>query len=367
MKNFGRYLLIALIISAVVFILWYFKNIIAYILISSILSLIGKPVVDFLDQLKIKKFKLPKGISALLTLLLLWIVFITFFRVFVPLIANEANQLSKINVTEVIENLKGPIEKLEALINNYTLNKEYISLEEQVTNYLVSLLNYSFVSNLFGSIASVLGNLFIAVFSISFITFFFLKDSSLLSNTILLFVPTKYEPSVRHALSSVRMLLRRYFLGILLQITSIIILITIGMTIIGVGFRHGLVIGLVVGLMNIIPYLGPVMGGLLGTVLGIATHLNMPFYNELLPLVGYMALVFVSVQIIDNILFQPLIYSSSVHAHPLEIFLVIMIAGSVAGITGMVLAIPSYTILRVFAKEFFNNLKVVQKMTEKIS
>lgn len=367
MRNIGRYILIILGIIAVVFVLWYFKNIVAYILISSILSLIGKPVVDFLDQLQIKRIKLPKGISALLTLILLWIIFITFFRVFIPLIANQANQLSNINVNQVINNLQAPIEDLEAFINKYSLNKDYISIEEEITNYLVSLLNFSMISNLFGSVASVLGNIFIAVFSISFITFFFLKDSNLFSNTILLFVPTQYEPSVSHALKSVRALLRRYFLGILLQITGIIILITIGMTIIGVGFKQGLVIGLVVGLMNIIPYLGPVMGGILGTILGIATHLDMPLYNELLPLIGYMVLVFVSVQLIDNILFQPVIYSSSVHAHPLEIFLVIMIAGSLAGITGMVLAIPSYTILRVFAKEFFNNLKVVQKMTKKIS
>jgi predicted PurR-regulated permease PerM len=367
MKNVGRYILIALLVAAVLFVLWFFKNIVAYILISAILSLIGKPVVDFLDQIHFRNIKLAKGISALITLLLMWFIIITFFRIFIPLIANEANQLSNINVTKVIENLQGPIERLESLINQYSLNKDYVSIEEEVTNYLVSLLNYSLISNLFGSIASVLGNLFIAVFSISFITFFFLKDASLFSNMILLFIPTKYELSVRRALTSVRGLLRRYFLGILLQITGIIILITLGMTIIGVGFKHGLVIGLVVGLMNIIPYLGPVMGGLLGTILGIATHLDMALYNELLPLIGYMILVFIIVQIMDNILFQPLIYSSSVHAHPLEIFLVIMIAGSLAGITGMVLAIPSYTILRVFAREFFNNLKVVKKMTENIS
>ena len=68
-----------------------------------------------------------------------------------------------------------------------------------------------------------------------------------------------------------------------------------------------------------------------------------------------------------GILFQPLIYSSSVNAHPLEIFLVIMIAGSLAGIPGMIIAIPLYTVIRVFAKEFFNKFKVVKKLTKKIS
>jgi predicted PurR-regulated permease PerM len=80
-----------------------------------------------------------------------------------------------------------------------------------------------------------------------------------------------------------------------------------------------------------------------------------------------MAIVFISVQIIDNILFQPLIYSSSVKAHPLEIFLVIMAAGSLAGVLGMFLAIPTYTIIRVIAKEFFDNMKLVRKLTESLN
>ena len=88
--------------------------------------------------------------------------------------------------------------------------------------------------------------------------------------------------------------------------------------------------------------------------------------SHTLPLLGFMTLVFALVQVIDNVLFQPLIYSSSVKAHPLEIFLVILAAGSMAGIVGMILAIPVYTILRVVAKEFFDNLKIVKKITENL-
>jgi predicted PurR-regulated permease PerM len=86
----------------------------------------------------------------------------------------------------------------------------------------------------------------------------------------------------------------------------------------------------------------------------------------MLPLLGLMLVVFISVQVIDNILFQPLIYASSVLAHPLEIFIVLLIAGSVAGILGMFLAIPAYTVIRVIAKEFFNNFKLVKRLTENI-
>ena len=144
-------------------------------------------------------------------------------------------------------------------------------------------------------------------------------------------------------------------------------MVTLGLLFIA-GFSLGkaLVIGLIVGLMNVIPYIGPLLGALFGIVIGIATNLHLDFYSEILPLTGLMAIVFLTVQVIDNILFQPLIYSTSVKAHPLEIFLVIMMAGSLAGIVGMVLAIPVYTIFRVVAKEFLNNFRIVKNLTKNI-
>ncbi len=266
-----------------------------------------------------------------------------------------------------MNNLQEPIDKIETLFVKYNIDSNNNqSMDQYLTEKFMSVLNVSVLSNFFGSIAGILGNIFIAAFSISFITFFFLKDKGLLSDGILLFVPDKYLVKTEHMLMSIKKLLTRYFIGIIIQISGIITLVSIGLTIIGVDFSDALVIGLVVGLFNIIPYLGPVIGAILGLVLGLATNLDLAFYSELLPLLGYMSIVFIIVQVIDNVVFQPFIYSSSVNAHPLEIFLVIIMAGSLFGITGMILAIPSYTILRVIAKEFFNNLKVVKKLTEKI-
>jgi len=137
------------------------------------------------------------------------------------------------------------------------------------------------------------------------------------------------------------------------------------MTIVGLDFKQALLIGLTAAILNIIPYLGPLIGSGLGILMGLAFHIDLGIVN-LLPLAGYMALVFMAVQMVDNFIFQPFIFSSSVNAHPLEIFLVIMMAGSIGGVTGMIAAIPAYTILRVFAKEFFNNFRLVKKLTEKI-
>jgi len=241
-----------------------------------------------------------------------------------------------------------------------------LSLREELQAGLVSILNINVISDLIATIASILGNFAWALFAISFITFFLLREDKLITSYIITVVPEKKVEAFRHALESVKHLLRRYFVGILLQMTGILTMVTLGMTIVGVGFRLALVIGLVAAILNIIPYLGPWIGACLGIILGIAANLELDFATQLLPLIGYMTLVFAITQLTDNLVFQPVIFGTSVYAHPIEIFLVIMMAGSLAGIVGMILAIPTYTVLRVFAKEFFNNFRVVQKLTEKI-
>ena len=367
MNKTARYIFIILGVAVLLYILWYFKSIVAYLLISLVLSLIGKPVVDILLKFRIKEFKLPHWLCALLALILIWAVFFSFFRVFIPVVANEANFLSGVKIETLVNAMQSPIEKIQLFINKFRIgNGEGFSLSETLSQKLEGLVSITTISNFFSSIANLLGNFFIALFSISFITFFFLKDEKMFTNAILVLVPEKHTKAFEHALNSVKSLLMRYFVGILAQMTGIISLVTLGLTIVGVGFRHSLVIGLLAGFLNVIPYLGPLLGATFGTLLGMIAHINLNFYDKLLPMAGYMILVFISVQVIDNVIFQPLIFSKSVNAHPMEIFLVIMIAGSLAGVVGMILAIPTYTVIRVFAREFFNQFRVVKQLTKRM-
>jgi predicted PurR-regulated permease PerM len=367
MSTTFRYILIGLGIILAAVVIWYFINIVAYVLISAVLALIGRPIVDMMGSLRIRNIKIPKAINAAVTMILIWGIVIFFFRIFIPLIVSEVNNLSELNPQKILVSLDAPIKSIEAFIDKYAIGSEgKFRVREFLTQKAITIFNVSFITNMFSSFAGILGNVFIAVFSISFITFFFLRDEKLFANAVLAAVPDKYEASFRHAMSSTRHLLMRYFLGILAQITGIFTLVTTGLTIIGVGFGHSLLIGLIAALFNVIPYLGPIIGGTIGVALGIATHLDLEFYSQLLPLIFKMTGVFVTVQLIDNFVFQPLIFSNSVNAHPLEIFIVLLMAGSLAGIAGMILAIPMYTVIRVFAKEFFNKFKVVKKLTKNI-
>ncbi len=346
---------------------WRFSSIVAYVLVASVLSLIARPVVRLLGRIRIWKWRIPVSLRALITLLVIWAVFFGFFRLFIPLIASEAHELSSIDTELVVKEFEEPIQRLEQWIGKLNLNgKKDFSLRDAIQERITSALDVKLITDLVATIASILGNLAWAIFAISFITFFLLREERLITEYVVTVFPQDKEKAFRHALDSVKRLLRRYFIGILLQMTGILTLVTLGMTIVGVGFRHGLVIGLLAAVLNIIPYIGPWMGAALGITLGVATHLDMDFATQLVPLMGYMFLVFVVTQLTDNTVFQPVIFGTSVYAHPIEIFIVIMMAGSLAGIVGMILAIPTYTVIRVFAKEFFNNFRVVQKLTEKI-
>ena len=367
MNQVVRYILIIVGIILGAFVIWYFSHIVAYILISAVLSLIGRPLAELIGRIKIRGKNLPKWLCALTTLLTIWVFIIGFFRFTIPLVAAELNNLSQIDTQSILTSLEEPIQYFEKVIDRYKIDGSgEFTVQKFVNDKALSIFNVSFITNFFSNLAGILGNIFIAFFSVTFITFFFLRDENLFAESILSLVPDKHIEAFRHAMASARKLLVRYFVGILFQMTGIFTIVTGGLTLFGVGFSHSILIGLIAATLNVIPYLGPVMGAAIGILLGIATHLQLDFSSELVPLIGKMIIVFSAAQLSDNFVFQPFIFSNSVNAHPLEIFLVIMIAGSLAGIPGMVLAIPGYTILRVFAKEFFNKFKVVKKLTSKI-
>ncbi|MCF6357870.1 MAG: AI-2E family transporter, partial [Draconibacterium sp.] len=284
----------------------------------------------------------------------------------IPLLIKELNILTQVDYEAVLDSMEEPIINFLQFFSKDPVIFENQSFMDVVTANIADKIDFSQISDLFAVITSTIGELLIGFFSVSFITFFFLKEENMFREVIILLVPTNYETKVAHIFDSISYLLRRYFIGLVFEVAMVMLLVTIGLTIVGIAFEHAVVIGLFCGMFNVIPYLGPWMGAAVGLLIGASLNIDADFMCHTFPLLGWMVLVFGTVQIIDNILFQPLIYSSSVKAHPLEIFLVIITAGSLAGILGMILAIPVYTILRVIAKEFLDNMKIVKKLTENL-
>jgi predicted PurR-regulated permease PerM len=307
-------------------------------------------------------------LSALITLLIIWGMIILFFATFVPLVTKQINYFSAIDSEKIVQIIAGPINKFENLFRS--INKEIskdLSIQDFIVGKVSGVLNVNMIQNFLGSLINILGNVLVAIFSITFITFFFLKDQRLFFESILMWVPDKYVANVTHALYSIKKLLTRYFIGIVIQSTCIMILITTGMTIAGIDFQQALVMGLILGILNVIPYVGPWIGLFIAIIMGVASHISQDFTTVVIPLVTYMIIVEAITHLIDNIVFQPIIFSNSVKAHPLEIFVVVLASGFAAGVPGMIFGIPAYTVMRVLAREFFYNFKAIQKITSGLS
>jgi predicted PurR-regulated permease PerM len=362
MKQVLKYAGYVLLLFVIGFFIWKFYFILAWVFIGAVLSFIGQPMVHFFGRIHIKRIRIPHPVCALLALLVMVIVFLGLLSVFVPLILNQADAISKIDISEVAENLQGPLQKLDVRLHAFGVIPDGQNLQDYIIDKAKSLVNLGSMGTMLGGVFSFAGNLFIGLFAILFISFFFLKDENMFEEGLILFVPVEHHEATHSIIVESKGLLKRYFIGVLLEVLGVMTLISMALWILGV--KNALLIGFFGGIMNIIPYLGPIIGTLIAIMLGVTTTLATGAYNDLLSVLIKVTSVQFGVNFIDNNILVPLIYSKSVKSHPLEIFFVIIMGGSLAGLLGMLLAVPVYTVLRVIAKEFFQNFRVVQKLTD---
>jgi len=366
MNQLAKYIIGAVIAIIVIFLAWFFSDLVIYILISAVLSLIGKPFMNYLTRIRIKGIKIPKNIAATITLASILAIFIGFFMFITPLAGQLISTIDTLNLGNINEKISVPLANLNTFIlKTFPSMDPGFKIENIVVGEVQNLVNASTISNFLTSITSFIFDFAIGIFVVSFITFFFIKEQDMFSNMVLALFPDKFEVNVKRALDSIYNLLARYFIGISIETVLITILNGLGLHFIcGVDFSLAIVLGLVTGILNVIPYIGPWIGGIFGVIMSLAQlGLHAPNLGMLILTLG---LIFFITHMIDIFLFQPFIYSNSVQAHPLEIFIVILMAGSIGGVIGMLVAIPAYTVIRVFAREFFSHFKFVQKLTDKI-
>ena len=364
MKQVLKYTGYVLLLAAFGYLLWRFYYIIGWILLAAVLSFIGQPLVHFFDRFRIKKLRLPHSMSALLALVVIILTLFGLLAIFVPLIISQAETISQIDVGRLAQTLEGPMQWVDRQMHQFGAIPEGQTLQDFIVTKVKTVVNLSNLGSLLTGFINAAGNIFVGFFSILFIAFFFLKDENMFQDGLKLLVPENHHDATNKVLADSKNLLMRYFIGIFSEVLGVMSLITIGLWILGV--KNALLIGFFGGIMNIIPYLGPFIGTLIGISLGITSTLAFGNFNELGPEILKMAGVFLVVNFIDNNILVPVIYSKSVKSHPLEIFIVIIMGGGIAGLAGMLLAVPVYTILRVIAREFLQEFRVIRKLTEKI-
>jgi predicted PurR-regulated permease PerM len=353
---------LVLITAAIGFLVWYFSDIVIFIIVAGVISIIGSPLVDILDRIKIGRFRFPHMLSVILTLVVILALFFGMFALFIPLIVREAQMISSIDTKQLMNYYQKDLSAFEAMIRQSGIMPRGATLESSAKQAILKILDFGLFSNVLSSIISFTGAFFFNLFSIAFLSFFFLYDIKMLPRFILLITPEKHDERIRNVMYRSKTLLSRYFIGLIIQIIANIITYSLALYIVGV--KSPLVIGFFTGIIIIIPYLGGIISMIMGVILGVTGVISVGEYTMIMPMVVKILVAMFVVQTIDNNVFAPLIQGKSVKAHPVEIFLVVIAAATVGGIPGMIVAVPAYGFIKIVATEFLSNFRLIRHIQQ---
>ncbi|WP_313807705.1 AI-2E family transporter [Flavobacterium sp.] len=343
-------------ITLMLFVLYKISIVIIYFLIAVIMALIGEPIVAFLKR----KLKFNNTLAVIATLSIFFAIIFGFIMMFIPLIISQSENLSLLDTNSIEKNLND----LLIQINTYLAEHNIDTLALLEKSNLDSKLNFNFLPDILNSVFGIVSNLGMGIASVAFILFFLLKDKAVFKRLFQKVLPDDHEDKILASIDKIKYFLSRYFSGILLQLFIVFILYYIVLLIFGV--ESAFTIAFICAILNIIPYIGPLIGTVLAVILTMMGSIGLDFKTEILPTALYVLIGFTIVQFIDNNFSQPIIFSNSLKSHPLEIFLITLISGFLLGITGMIIAIPTYTVLKVIGKEFFPKNKIVKILTKDI-
>ena len=344
-----------------------FGSVVVYVLLAGVVSLIAKPLKMMLAKIRIKGHRAPDWFLAILSILLILVIFCGIIAGLAPMVKEVISDVASVTGDSSLGAISSNLAELNAyLVKTFDLDPGF-RIEVAILHQVKSLINVNIFGNVIGSVASALASFGIGLFSVVFIAFFFIRDEKLFSRIICALAPDRHEEEVAQSLSDVEHLLSRYFIGLIVEMTCVGLIDFLGLWAIArleLGTAIG--IGFMAGLLNIIPYVGPLLGGVLGTIIAMtirycgtgACGLDIGFWGFLAILVA----VFMLAQLVDNFILQPVIYSTSIQASPLEIFIVMLLAGTMGGILGMLTAIPAYTVVRVVAGRFFPQVKFIRRL-----
>lgn len=349
----------ALILAGIVlllYVLYLIQSVLIYLIVSLILTLIGIPIITFLRR----RLKFNNIFATITTILFFVLIIAGFVMMFIPLILDQGQSLSILNIKSIESTIVNLTDQAAAFLDSNGID----SSKALKTSNLTSKLNLNFIPNFLNSVLATVSSFGMGLASVLFITFFFLKDRLVFSRMAKSVLPEEHSDRILNSLEKINHLLSRYFIGLLIQLSIVFVMYLIVLLIFGID--NALVIAFLCAVLNIIPYIGPLIASVLAALLTMINNLGADFQSEILPTTIYVLIGFWIVQVIDNNVSQPFIFSNSVNSHPLEIFLVILIAGFLFGIMGMIVAVPLYTMLKVVGKEFLPDNKIVQILTKNI-
>lgn len=290
--------------------------------------------------------------SSILSILIPVSVIVFVLNYILPVIITQLNSLAGLSYKDVFNDMIQQSPFIENIVS-YLGGKEYVL--QSIQNTMHQIINVSIIAGWSSVLLNNLSGILINSLIILFITFHLLNDETLINRMFKSFIQPNYHSDIEEIIEHIKNILGKYFRGLLIDIVIIIIINSSILSLLGV--KNSILIGTLSGIMNIIPYVGPLITLFVGLFFGVSGDILEMHYDIIPSTILKISLTLITVNIIDGIIIQPYIFSNVLKAHPLEIFLVIIGAGTLGGIIGMMLAIPFYVIIKVVLKEILNYWK----------
>jgi predicted PurR-regulated permease PerM len=306
------------------------------ILLATFLYYMLNPLVKLLMKLHYKRFKISRTWAVVVVFILFLSLIIWGISSFLPSLIEQVSQM--------VGNLPSIIRKLQKeapqLVNHSWLQR--VDFEPVIKNINSEIGKYAenFLAGLtdsIGNIISALTNITVIVITVPIILFYMLKDGYKLIPTVSKVVPHHNRESVIDLFDSMSETLSSYISGQVIECLFVGTFTVIGYMIIGQ--PYGLLLGVIAGICNIIPYVGPYFGIFPSLLVAIAQSPTQ---------VISVVIVVLIVQQVDGNFIYPNVIGKSLQIHPLTIIILLLVAGKIAGILGMILAVPTYAIVKVF-------------------
>lgn len=318
-------------------------------LLTGLLYYLLNPIVDWLEKYKISRTAAISVLFVLIGLLLVWGL-----AVAIPSIQEQ--------VTSFAQNLPSNIQKIESHVTTLLENEQFeqfrptaLEMLNKVNDQIISYAQKfsSSAVNWASSLISTASQIIVAILIMPFILFYLLRDGQQLNAHVTQYLPTKWRSSVSKVLTDVNSQLSNYVRG---QVTvAIIVALMFSVMFSLIGLSYPVTLGVMAGFLNLIPYLGSFLAMIPAVILGIIAG---PF------MLIKVLIVFMVEQTIEGRFVTPLIIGSSLSIHPITILFVLLTAGQMYGVLGVLLGIPIYASIKVVVKAIFEWYKTYSGLYE---
>ena len=230
----SRYFIIALITLILGAIIYRFSEIISYVIIAWVISLMGSPIMRFLKKIRIGKLVIPNSVAAALTLGAFFLLIAGILALFIPVFFTQAMNLSEVDYKSIAVALDEPFQNVLEWLKSYGIPVELINLEELVSSLTKGWFEPTLVTDILSQFFSTASSFVVAIASILFIAFFFIQEQGMFLRFILTFIPDNYVDQTQNAIQESIRLLSRYFNGLLIQMLLITIYMMVILSIFGI-------------------------------------------------------------------------------------------------------------------------------------